>query len=1059
LTIRPARSHALALSTLLSALSILSSCNHSNVAPTAPETDSDVQLSMQTAIAAGGAQESIPALFDVTVDLASMTAQATPRRQATNFQGNLYDLDIRAFQNAESFRITGVRSDPDGNPIMDYTHAHPFGAPDLTKPVSASNRADLGYTGRVLFVGDVPSSQVTNFTFFGGLVVNTALVANADGYVEVGDLLTQGTGFAAEAYPYRLIVDEVRNNRASQPNGGVYTGNYVSGTGGWQRGNFGAGNAGWIGYDYLHQGQVARGFVTIRKEAFTAGTATFTTAILIRYCDPRGSKDKTNRLPAAPFDVLKFAYRLPYGALDCSKIAVGGATVDTTIGSDADVTIRVRDWDARASETAATDLGTEPNVALIQNNGAGSPAVQISVPALRDALINGTEETPLRTGLPGDEIRYNATLLNSKGTATAGTVWALIKVTDPEDSDPDRADYAFGVDPVTLAGSTTRALPVVVYQSIPVTVTAPAGSGPQCGSTQINGGGNVAPGGTFTVDLSTITDPDSTFLTFQFHYTGPSESFSSTTSINVASLVIEDDFNPFTDARLTTPLFPPSTAGTYDFDVRITDGTSPQVICGPYLFSVQADQPPSCGSGITLSKKRFREIDPVNFTVNLSPMIDPGNPGPIDLTFAYTGPENDTSSTLTRNFPLPANFNPFTDGGLATPLDPPNTPGDYIFTATIDDGINSPVDCTTAFDIRPCGAAMTDPDITVAPAFDASHDLNNAPLTWYNFYTTQDYAAFSDDTAGYICQRYDPDDDPGNGTLENYDLWHFTTAGATSSVDRVTNFFTEGNQVAQIEIDQASRVLYAYRPVDDAWDTGSNYDNPNKTIHWFDYAGTTVSSQGGEFSIPLPPVAMALDVDDGLWVIDTNNILEHYRKLPGTAGYERVSDDLVDLGATLGIGTSSVVCDFVGNFHNGAFYILTNSGPGRNGRVYRLECDGALWSGGVNPLALTLSTGSQYATVPDGGDIAIDQFDSAGTLLDGPQDAQLVIFHAGSGGGVYVINADLQLTTSSTGGIASGARGTLVASEDYGLSNEFGDQVTGEPWAFQDTWTLPPSWQ
>lgn len=1007
----------------------------------------------------GGGVELVPALFDVTVDQTSMTAAVMPRRLGANFQGNLYDLDIRAFQDAESFRITGVRSDPDGNPIIDYQHAHPFGPPDLSKPVSAANRADLGYTGRLLFVGEVPSAQRPGSTFFSGLLVNVGLVANADGYLEVGDLLTQGQGFVTRAFPYRLIVDEVRNNRVGQPNSGVYTGNYDAASGGWQRSNLGSNNTGWIGYDYLHQGQVARSFVTLRKEAFQSGTATFTVAILIRYCDPRGTKDKANRLPQQPVDVLKFAYRLPYAALDCSKITVGGATVDTTIGSSANVTLRVRDWDARAAETTQTDLGKDSNVALVQQRGAGSPTVTISVPSLRDTLITATEDAPLRSGQPGDELRFTATIANQKGTATAGTIWALARMVDPEENDPGRPAYAFGVDPETLAGATSRALPVVTYQVIPVTVTAPAGSGPQCGSAGINGSGTIAPGGTFSTNLSTITDPDSSFLTFQFHYNGPSESFSSTLPISVAGLVLESAFNPFTDSRLTTPLFPPTIPGTYDFDIRLSDGASPQVICGPYLFTVQADQPPQCGSGVVLSRTRFRDTETVQFTANLSTITDPGNPGPVALSFAYTGPEADTSSVTQRSFPLPANFNPFTDGGLAKPLVAPTAAGQYTFTALVDDGVNSPVECSAPFEIRPCGSAMTDPDITGAPTFDAAFNLNSAPLTWYNFYTTQDYAAFADATTGYVCQRYDPADDPGNGTVENYDLWRFVTPGNAATAIRMTSYFTAGDQIAQVEIDQSRRVLYTFRPFDDAWDVGSNYDNPKTTVGWFDYSGAQVTAAGGSFQLPVPPVALTLDVEDGLWVIDTSNILEHYRKLPGTAGYQRVPADLINLGAVLGIGSSRVICDFVQNFHNGAFYILTNSGPSRNGRVYRVECDGTLWAGGTNPREVALSTGSQFPGVPDGGDIAIDQWGAGGVRLDGLQDAQLVVFHTVGTGGMYVLNAELEVTATSTGDTQSGARGTLVAVENYALTNEFGDQTTGEPWAWQDRWLLPSGWQ
>jgi hypothetical protein len=233
--------------------------------------------------------------------------------------------------------------------------------------------------------------------------------------------------------------------------------------------------------------------------------------------------------------------------------------------------------------------------------------------------------------------------------------------------------------------------------------------------------------------------------------------------------------------------------------------------------------------------------------------------------------------------------------------------------------------------------------------------------------------------------------------------------------------------------------------------------NPNRLVHWVDWTGTTASAETGNFQLANPPIALALDIDNSLWVIDRTNTLLHYFK--GGGGYALEPADTLSLGTLLGIGTTPVVCDFVINWHNGALYLLTNDGPNRDGRLWRIECDGELWSGGTNPRALELSVGRQYPSVADGGDIGIDQLDSGGLLLDGPQDAQIAVFHAEGVGGLYVFNADLEQTAASTGGTASGPRGVLVAVQDYALSNETDPAPGSEHWAWHDRWTLPAAWQ
>lgn len=1013
----------------------------------------------RAAIAGQGAtSQSFAAGFSVTIDEATLTAELAPWRNAAEFQGNLYDLDIDAFQNAESFRITGIRVDPDGNPIIDYTHAHPFGAPDFTKPITATNRADLGYTGRVIFLADLPTGEVADNTYFPNVVANPGLIVDADGFVNPGDLLVRGDGFNTTVFPYKLMVDDQQNNRIGITNGGQVTGNYDAAAGGWQRANAGADRTRWTGYDYLHQGQRARGRVTIAKAAFEGGQATFDVALLIQYSDPRGGRDKTLRFPQEPADPLKFAYRLPHAAMDVSKIVAATIGLETVTGSNESLRIEIRDWDARATESTMSDIGKDVEVNTILADTGGSPDVVVAVPKLMSTAVGALEAAPPASGIAGDELVFNATVANNIGTASPGTVYGLIRITDPQAATDDDA-YHFGVDATTLAGDPTRALEFITYQAFKIELSDPPANSPSCGATGINGPGTIDAGDSFTVDLSTITDPDSTTIGVQFAITGPETGTSSVVNLPKAGLGLEANFNPFTDSRLTTKLDEPLTFGTYQLTITLTDGSSPATVCGPFTFAV-ADPTPTCGVGIQLSEDRFIDGQQIDFFVNLAAINDPGNSGTLEMTFRYSGPENDISDTIDLSQPFPSLFNPFTDVRLSTPLDRPSALGDYIFTVEVSDGFNPEISCTGPFALVPlgaCGDPQTEPDITAAPVFGQSRDINLAPATWYNYYTTIDFAAFKDGTAGYVLQRYDNAKDPDNGATSDYNLWRFTTPGGSASAVKLTNFIAPGNQVSQLEIDKGDRLIYVFRPNDDAWGPDTIYTNPNATFHWVDYTGSTAATEGGIVALARPAVALALDADDSLWIIDRDNILTHYDK--GPTGYTEEVADEIDLGDLLGIGLGSVVCDFVVNHHNGAKFILTNSGPSRNGRLYRLECNGTLWTGGTNPANFALSTGAQFTGIPDGGDIDIDQVADDGNPLVGEQDVQLVIFHAVGAGGLLIFNSELEQTASSTGGTRSGVRGVVAYADNYAISNEYDASVTGAPWAFHDDWTLPAAWK
>ncbi|MCG3152896.1 MAG: hypothetical protein GEEBNDBF_02201 [bacterium] len=689
-----------------------------------------------------GAMEGIPGGWTWELQGDPLQVNVTPWRTSTGPQGNLFDLDIANFFAADTLRVTGVRLDADGNVIVDYTIKHPFPAPDFTKPISASNRADLGFTGRLLFLIDVPTAQVGSRRFFGNTVTaNTDVVLNPNHFVEPGDLLaTSLSGFNATAFPTRLVVDEARGggqgNRVGVPNGGVGTGNYVAATGGWQRNNLGTNRDGWTGYDFMHQGQRATNSVVFSKEAVAAGTARFDTALLIKYTDPRGVPFFQNpqvRMPQNPADINIFAYRVPNGALDASDIAFQSLPTKTLSigsagGSSAPLTVRVRDWDARATETAQAVLSNDPDISKVNIGTSGAPVVTLSAPALNASDITFTAGA--QSGLPGSEIQYAGTVTNTLGTAPAASRQVgLVKVVDPENSAPGRNTYTFGVDPVTLGGDPARAVKLITYQSIyfdlPSTNRAPA-----CGSFGINGSSTIGVGGTFTVNLAGITDADADSLTIDLKYSGPTNSSTSAITLTDAQRAGEGMFNPFTDSRLTSKLQSPTIPGSYTLTATISDGTAAPVTCN-VPFTVNPQSAASCGTAGINGTGPFGA--PANFTLNLSTITDSDSAN-FAITFSYTGPQQDISDPVlfsVAGMPAETAFNPFSDPRLNFPLTRPTVAGSYNFLLQVFDGTTTtscgpyPFTVEGVGNVPPsCGTLASQFPKTIAPGATFTLDLS-----------------------------------------------------------------------------------------------------------------------------------------------------------------------------------------------------------------------------------------------------------------------------------------------------------------------------------------------
>lgn len=446
--------------------------------------------------------------YELTLDPTTLEASILPLPdRAGAAQGFVFDLDIANFLRPSNLVVRGVTRELNGNLSVHLRHSHPFPAVQPTAPAVGLNRADLGYTGKLLVLAD---SFHTAY-FSGGITIDPNFIVGQDGFAEVGNLLATA-GLINNAFPYKLLVDEARNNRVGVSNAGSMTGNYNPAIGGWQRSNLGTANNGWTGYDYLHGGQAADVSIQIRASRLT-GSTSVPLAILIKYTDPKGIGTGSKRIPPATPEVTRFAYRLPHSALDVSRISdMNIGLINNTPGSQATIQFRIRDWDTQAASAADTDLSDEANVALVLPGTAGYPTVDMSVPAFAGAPITILPSGGA-TGLPGDELPYLIDVTNSLGTAPPGEVFGLIRAIDKEDTVAAAQNIHFGVDPVTLVAEASRALRVRTYQTVSFIVQ---GSGVPPQVLSVNPGGGVLGRGGDVVSFSAVASNSPTGWSWNF---------------------------------------------------------------------------------------------------------------------------------------------------------------------------------------------------------------------------------------------------------------------------------------------------------------------------------------------------------------------------------------------------------------------------------------------------------------------------------------------------------------------------------------------------------------
>ncbi|MEO7995498.1 MAG: hypothetical protein ABI743_13960, partial [bacterium] len=487
------------------------------------------------------------AVYNVEVDLASASATASLARTAQQTDDG-YELSLSKFISGNEFTIESVDVSPTTVDIT-YRVSHPFPvANNLDAPATAANRADLGAIMRTLFLIDVPAA--TGNTYFLGAdsaILNSDFVANPSGYFAPRGLITLGPTAVANTFPYQLVVDEAANsgtgNRDGVPGvaGSNGIGNYDALQGGWQRVNMGASKDRWTGFGMLHQGQSATNVLRINRAAITGGsTFKFDSVVIAKYTDPRGGTNsgqkRANRLPTAAGDASAFAYRMPYGALDCETVRFEGETggLVPNAASSTIVSLHVRDFDASAIETTQTDLALDPNLSFVQRGGSGLPSVSVDIPGVIPApvdfsVLDKADDDSAFGGDPAadsgkaeDELFFQKAISKPAGSGqTQGNIKGLIRVADAELLDPNRSGYYFAVD-IDLQPLPGISSPLpVTYQALSILLANPNGQ-PVATAGLVGDPVTIPSGGTITAEVGSYTDVESNPGTFlvDFDYTG-----------------------------------------------------------------------------------------------------------------------------------------------------------------------------------------------------------------------------------------------------------------------------------------------------------------------------------------------------------------------------------------------------------------------------------------------------------------------------------------------------------------------------------------------------------
>jgi len=431
-------------------LALMGCSGGSAVAPSQASSNFDNEVSLDPVT---GQTTSIAGAFHFDLDVAAGTAKVTPiATRGGQAIGDLFYLNVDNFGVVAAPASTNTFTNLDliNNTIdFNYTVSHAFPTPSNPGgTASAGNRADLGISGRTVFLVDAPATvddatqanHVDDYTFaFGTNIVtlNPKAILNADGYYNPAGTLT---GFhtasnGTNAWPSKALVDEGLDSRtatvggAAISNGGASIGNHATSTN-WGTVAAWTGGPNVTGYGVLHQGQTAANFVTLNIAP--GNTISLDAVVIATYTDPRGgansAEKRANRLPKG--DATLYAYKMPHGATDLEDVAIGnlsgtlGAAAASTI--TADVTVVDQDF-ATTVGTTLPDIPNASDIASIEL-AAGELGAQVAITA-----------TPAGTGSGEDPVVFTGVVVTNTDGVTGGVdagAYAGVRIVDEQDNAP-----------------------------------------------------------------------------------------------------------------------------------------------------------------------------------------------------------------------------------------------------------------------------------------------------------------------------------------------------------------------------------------------------------------------------------------------------------------------------------------------------------------------------------------------------------------------------------------------------------------------------------------------
>ncbi len=302
-----------------------------------------------------------------------------------------------------------------------------------------------------------------------------------------------------------------------------------------------------------------------------------------------------------------------------------------------------------------------------------------------------------------------------------------------------------------------------------------------------------------------------------------------------------------------------------------------------------------------------------------------------------------------------------------------------------------------------------------------------------------------DGTFGGELRYYDPMGDEG---------WGFTAVGPDYP----------GEQGVCVDVDSTDLVAFvtlgdnfyeAFGPPSE-W-TLSDYINESND--YFTVVDPYVG-QSSEVVVNVGTRIRAIDIDgyDDIWVLDIDNVMHRYVKGTSPLSYTEDVTRQFDLDIATGGLFTGQVYEFVINFHNEAFFILTDNTAKCD--LWRFECDGVYYSninGNANPMIEVLAedcTGN--------ADIVIDNLDASGNHLTGAQDSQIVVvsgYNPSNNWHTIMSRVDSELDQKLTHDENWDASGIQTAYIDQRTNELWGWHRSNSSDSWAERWTAPSQWE